>query len=119
VSEPQEIGFGVTIEASSAERYWGSRFNDRLVGTPAADVIDGIPGYDRLIGRGGDDQLKGSDGKDHLIGGAGHDRLRGNRDNDVLDARDGERDLTIHCGKGAPSEERALRDGRDPRSKSC
>jgi Ca2+-binding RTX toxin-like protein len=53
----------------------GSQRNDRLRGTPKADVI---------VGRGGDDVITGRDGRDLLCGGKGSDLLRGRRGNDKL-----------------------------------
>jgi Ca2+-binding RTX toxin-like protein len=55
----------------------GSADDDRLRGTPRADVI---------LGRGGDDVISGRDGRDLLCGGRGHDFLRGGGGNDKLNS---------------------------------
>jgi Ca2+-binding RTX toxin-like protein len=53
----------------------GSAGDNRLRGTPKADVI---------VGRGGDDVISGRDGRDLLCGGKGSDFLRGRGGNDKL-----------------------------------
>jgi len=60
--------------------YYGTIFNDSLVG-----------GYenDLMLGYAGDDTLAGGDGNDFLVGGAGNDGLWGDYGNDTLDGGDG------------------------------
>jgi Ca2+-binding RTX toxin-like protein len=53
-----------------------------VIGTPFADIINGMPGafsneHDQFRGMGGDDRLAGAGGADDLLGGAGDDRLLG------------------------------------------
>jgi Ca2+-binding RTX toxin-like protein len=55
----------------------GSASDNRLRGTPKADVI---------VGRGGDDVISGRDGRDLLCGGKGSDLLRGGGGNDKLNS---------------------------------
>lgn len=104
----------------------GDDRDNRITGTPAADVIVGGRGADRIDGRGGDDVICGGRGTDVLLGGRGRDRLLGGLDgttpgkygsitngdelypgpgNDVVDAgwdprqrRNGQTSDTIHAG---------------------
>jgi Ca2+-binding RTX toxin-like protein len=53
-----------------------------VIGTPFADIINGMPGafsneHDEFRGMRGDDRLAGAGGADDLLGGAGDDRLLG------------------------------------------
>jgi Tol biopolymer transport system component len=70
----------------------GTSGPDRLLGTPAPDVLCGQGGdntlravgrNDILVGSGGDDLLL-ADGRTLLFGGSGNDRLLGGRSSDVL-----------------------------------
>jgi Ca2+-binding RTX toxin-like protein len=78
---------------SGIENVTGSRFNDWLVGSSAAnvlrggignDILQGQGGNDVLLGESGGDQLFGEDGRDLLIGGFGVDNLRGGLEQDIL-----------------------------------
>lgn len=51
----------------------GDDFSNALIGTSAADSIEGWGGPDLLIGLGGDDFLNGGPGADIMIGGTGND----------------------------------------------
>ncbi len=109
---------------SDIETIIGTGGNDVFTGSPGpdgfdggagADVIYGGAGNDDLVGNGGDDQLfgeagndkvQGTFGADTVDGGAGTDDLYGDiagcsvfcsPANDVVLARDGERD-TVDCG---------------------
>jgi Ca2+-binding RTX toxin-like protein len=53
----------------------GTKGDDRLNGTPNADVIVGLGGGDELYGKGGNDWICAGPGGDFLSGGAGNDRL--------------------------------------------
>ena len=88
----------------------GTQAADRLQGTDAGDCIYGRKGRDRLEGGDGDDTLLGNGGRDVLIGGPGSDTLLGGIDGDRIDARDGRHD-TVNCGRGR--HDRALVDGLD------
>jgi purple acid phosphatase-like protein/hemolysin type calcium-binding protein len=78
----------------------GTNGPDRLVGTRRRDVICGLGGADVLVGRGGDDILSGGPGDDVLRPGAGRDKALGDGGNDLIEARDGRRDL-LYGGRGA------------------
>ena len=87
----------VAVLAPSGERYVCT-----IVGTPAAeeleggdenDVICGLGGDDTIDGGGGDDILLGGVGDDVIVGGPGEDELYGEGGDDRLEARDGSRDL--------------------------
>jgi Ca2+-binding RTX toxin-like protein len=58
--------------------------NDLLVGTPAAETIDGLAGDDEIFGLAGNDTLIGWTGSDTLYGSDGNDDLSGGADNDIL-----------------------------------
>jgi len=66
------------------------------------------------------DVLIGDRGKNALLGQPGQDRFYGNGGDDVLDARDGVRDLVIQCNRtGGKPVGRALADSIDPGSVNC
>jgi Ca2+-binding RTX toxin-like protein len=69
------------------------------------------PGCDPVRLSHTDEDMEGSFGADLLVGNArpnailgqpGRDSFRGNGGDDVIDARDGMRDLSIQCGPGVP-----------------
>lgn len=68
-------------------------------GTAGADTLRGTPYADRLYGRGGRDTIYGLGGNDLLVGGAQVDSISGAAGDDVIQARDRERD-TVICGAG-------------------
>lgn len=72
-----------------------------------------------LEGQGGNDVLRGGTDQDRLVGGGGKDELFGMEGLDGLFAEDGKEDLKLNCGTGANLSEFAVRDGKDPRAKSC
>ncbi|WP_380055396.1 hypothetical protein ACFE33_00345 [Falsihalocynthiibacter sp. SS001] len=63
----------------------GSRDNDKMEGTDAADILYGLSGNDTLFGMQGDDTLEGGEGNDTLIGGRGSDYLLGSGGIDTVD----------------------------------
>jgi VCBS repeat-containing protein len=72
-----------------------------LVGTNAANVLNGGAGDDRLSGLGGNDQLFGNAGKDTLDGGTGSDLTDGGEGNDIFIVRAAEAQAdTIIGGAG-------------------
>lgn len=79
----QPLGFAPLPWAACT--IWGTAGDDRLRGTPAADVICGLGGDDRIEGLGGKDVLLGGYGDDTLLGGPGRDKLDGGDDNDSAD----------------------------------
>lgn len=62
---------------SSVEGIIGSRFDDLLIGSAAANLLQGGAGNDTLYGGDGDDLLEGGAGNDWLYGGKGNDTLDG------------------------------------------
>jgi Ca2+-binding RTX toxin-like protein len=71
-----------------------------------------------------DEDMEGSFGPDVLVGNAranamlgqpGADRFYGNGGDDVIDARDGRRDLWIQCGSGEPPRPKPRVKGQPPR----
>jgi len=92
----------------------GGGGNDKLKGHDHAEAIDGGPGNDVIEGGLNHDTLTGGPGKDTIFGDSTADTCnflscRIAFGNDVIDARDGERD-TIDCGVG---EDRATVDAID------
>jgi Ca2+-binding RTX toxin-like protein len=82
------------------ERVDGGRGPDRILGFR---IGNGGPGDDVVTG--------GNQGRFILAGGPGADTLRGFAGNDIINARDGERDRRIECGAGI---DRVLLDRQDP-----
>jgi hypothetical protein len=82
------------------ERVEGGRGPDRILGFMFGD---GGPGNDVVTG--------GNRGRFFLTGGPGADTLRGFAGDDIINARDGQRDRRIECGAGFDT---ALLDRQDP-----
>jgi Ca2+-binding RTX toxin-like protein len=57
------------------ENVTGSKFDDQLIGTNDANVLNGLAGADTLSGGAGNDLLDGGAGDDFLDGGSGTDTL--------------------------------------------
>lgn len=84
-----------------------------LIGSPGADRLRSYDYDDVIEGRGGDDSIEAGNGDDRIVPGPGRDTVvadagpgscnfaecRGQYGNDVIEARDGERD-SIDCGNG-------------------
>lgn len=66
------------------ERFFGSNFGDRILGSADKDDFVGFDGNDTLFGLGGKDLLQGASGNDLLYGGADDDTLRGANGVDLL-----------------------------------
>jgi RTX calcium-binding nonapeptide repeat (4 copies) len=81
---------------SNVENITAGGGNDILVGSGAANDLQGFGGVDTLHGLGGNDTLQLGSGSDFAFGGA---------QNDVILARDGERD-TINCGENSDTANR-------------
>ncbi|WP_191058050.1 calcium-binding protein [Geminicoccus harenae] len=62
----------------------GTRADERLVGTPFADMIFAGRGHDTLLGLAGRDRLNGGSGNDSIHGGSGADRLFGDAGDDIV-----------------------------------
>ncbi len=66
------------------------------------------------------DVLIGDSGPNAMLGQPGEDRFYGNGGDDVVDARDGVRDIHVQCARpGQKPEGRALLDGIDPHPSGC
>ncbi len=65
----------------------------RVYLSPTDEDMEGSFGPDTLIGNGRPNAMLGQPGKDIFIGNGG---------DDVIDARDGVKDISIQCGKGHP-----------------
>jgi Ca2+-binding RTX toxin-like protein len=59
--------------------------------SPTDEDMEGSFDWDILVGDGGANAMLGQPGRDSFYGGGG---------DDVIDARDGERDFSIQCGRG-------------------
>lgn len=87
----------------------GDQFDNVLIGTELADVINALQGNDSVTGGGGDDIINGDAGDDTLDGGAGNDVIRGGAGNDSIIGGDG--DDQLYGGEG--SDRIRGRDGDD------
>ena len=67
----------------------GHRGDERIEGTPEADVIIGRGGRDIIFGGDGDDLICGNVGSDVIDGGAGEDRMSGASGPDFITGVDG------------------------------
>ena len=85
------VGVFLAAAAASARTVIGTAGNDRLVGTPRADVIRGLAGNDELLAGGGVDFLEGGPGRDVHDAGPGNDL--------VAASYDAARDV-VRCGSG-------------------
>jgi Ca2+-binding RTX toxin-like protein len=89
--------------------------DDRIVTSYSADRVDAGAGDDHVRGYGGDDHIVGGPGRDTLLGDAAGTTTctfldcQTTAGNDVIDARDGERD-SLDCGPGT---DQALVDAAD------
>ncbi len=80
--------------------YDGLSGDDRLTGSPFADLLGGFAGKDRISGGDGDDYLEGDSGKDKLKGGAGNDVLSGGPGKDLLNGGGGDDTATFSDKSG-------------------
>jgi Ca2+-binding RTX toxin-like protein len=110
------------LETTIGGAYTGTNGPDRLLVGAEETTVDGRGGddviytsysADSIEGGAGDDEIRGYGGADRIAGGPGRDTLYGDTagqacnaltcsihsGNDIIDARDGERD-TIDCGLG-------------------
>jgi Ca2+-binding RTX toxin-like protein len=89
--------------------------------SPTDEDMEGSFDWDILVGDGGPNAILGQPGADRFYGGGGED---------VIDARDGDRDFSIQCGRGRVPEKkgqpihgtpagRALTDAFDPVPALC
>lgn len=89
VTTNYSINLTQTIDLSGDNRLVGTPRRDSLNGLDGNDTIIGLGNRDRLIGGNGNDQLFGGGGSDRLIGGNGNDRMLGESGNDTLIAGSG------------------------------
>ena len=68
LAPPQCAGMGLTTVITNGN---GGTGNDLVLGTAAAETLNGNNGNDCLVGGGGNDFLKGGGGTDVCIGGGG------------------------------------------------
>lgn len=113
---------------AGADRVHAGRGNDRIFGGAGADRLFGEKGADRIQGNQGHDAIFAGAGRDTVHGGPGSDvifaksrqdidgrrdrrgdRVFGGKGDDVINTRDGERDI-ISCG---PGRDRAVLDFKD------
>jgi Ca2+-binding RTX toxin-like protein len=78
----------------------GSTDPDRLYGEGGNDTINAQDGADVVEGGAGNDFLTASEGDDTIVGGPGADSFSGGYGNDLLDADDGEADVSFNGGPG-------------------
>ena len=111
------------LSTSTEGTYTGTDAGDELYVGAKDTTVNGLGGDDTIYtsygndaidGGAGNDTIRGYDGDDVIVGGAGADNLIGDTlgqtcnvltcstyiGNDIIDARDGERD-SIDCGPGA------------------
>jgi subtilisin-like proprotein convertase family protein len=86
----------------------GTSGNDRIKGTPRADVICGFGGNDTIYGLGGGDRIYGGGGNDKLFGGAGNDKLYGGGGIDTLNGGKGADKGVLGGGDSATSVEAGI-----------
>ncbi|MFI8748322.1 peroxidase family protein [Pseudomonas sp. NPDC077186] len=78
------IASAVIMGTNAANTLNGTALDDHIVGLGGDDVLNGLGGDDILDGGDGNDVLNGGAGNDELIGGAGNDTLRGGLGNDIM-----------------------------------
>jgi hypothetical protein len=64
---PDAFLHGAVLRASGKGAVRGTRADDMLIGTAAAETLEGGPGDDRINGGGGADTLSGGEGDDALV----------------------------------------------------
>ncbi len=98
------------VGTAGADKKYGTRFDDVLVGGDGRDRLYGKDGDDLLEGGDGRDKLFGGRGDDVLRGGDGADRLYGQRGDDLLEGGDGRDRLYGKAGAdrlyGGPGDDR-------------
>lgn len=77
-------------QADSGMRVVGTAAADNLQGTVGDDVMIGRGGDDTMMGMGGDDTMEGRTGNDMIDGRGGDDALYGFQGNDTIDGSNGD-----------------------------
>lgn len=72
------------VGTAAADTINGTAGADVIVGGAGDDVINGLGGNDRICGDAGDDTIRGGAGNDTVFGGSGSDDIRGEAGNDTL-----------------------------------
>jgi Ca2+-binding RTX toxin-like protein len=75
---------GMVVTVNLAQGQSPTAGNDVILGTAAANTINGLGGNDRICGGGGNDVVNGGAGNDRVLGGAGKDTVRGGAGTDRL-----------------------------------
>ncbi len=94
VAETGVFGSGVE-PLRGFEHLIGTQAANRVDGSATANLLDGQAGDDALYGAGGDDTLRAGDGVDSLYGGAGDDVLTGGTGRDLFDGGPGNDTLDL------------------------
>jgi hypothetical protein len=106
----------VLLGSTFGDRMFGRQGRDLLRGRAGNDCLYGGDGADVLDGDGGDDGLWGGDGRDRLFGGSGNDSLLGGAKGDELHGDTGNDRLFPGTGRdrvwgGAGNDAISARDG--------
>lgn len=72
------------------DRFYGTAYDDTVIGGFGNDVLDGYAGNDTFYGGYGVDSIGGGAGEDRIFGGADNDSLRGEDGNDLLVGEEGD-----------------------------
>lgn len=108
-------GSQFTHTLQNIEDVRGSRnADDLLIGSAAANTMQGRGGDDELRGRDGNDRLFGEAGNDTLIGGGGVDRLTGGEGDDRLTGNGGRDQFLFNAAEDEGTDTITdFQDGRD------
>jgi Ca2+-binding RTX toxin-like protein len=93
-------GPNTLIGSAAADRLDGAGYADVLVGGDGDDSLTGMAGDDRLDGGGGRDMLVSGDGNDQIDGGADEDIVAAGAGDDAVSSRDGVYEHQIDCQGG-------------------
>jgi Ca2+-binding RTX toxin-like protein len=101
---------GLLIVSFMAHAAWvtGVKGCDHVRLSPTNEDMEGSFDWDVLIGDGGPNAMLGQPGSDRFYGMGGED---------IIDARDGDRDFSIQCGRGRPPRKFKTK-GKDGKSKT-
>lgn len=92
------VAASAPAEASLLKKLVGSNAANRIDGNRLSNVIDLKAGNDRGRGGGGNDRISGGKGSDRLFGGTGKDRLFGGPGKDLLYGQNGNDRLSGGAG---------------------
>ncbi|RCW80816.1 beta strand repeat-containing protein [Paracoccus lutimaris] len=98
----QNVGGGMGIDLLvGIEHVTGSNYDDRLLGSGGANILNAGNRNDVVIGAAGNDVLYGGTGNDTLDGGTGNDVLWGQAGNDILTGGTGADQFVFQAGYGS------------------